>query len=165
MNKITQLIIISVAGVALTACRSSSNNESVGFTDLNNTGSNGYKVNMTLDFDVADDPTTSIDYYFCTDTVETWDFFAYTSDYMGIPLDEEPDFDYGELIIPEPGVLIFQENMVASTAYGVLSETGDLQEGQTYTFVAEDSDYEGTVTVNSISDFNCSIAEPIPEPE
>jgi len=155
MNKITKLIFISVAGVALTACGGDNgSNNSVDFADLIETGLNGYKINVTLDFDVADDPDSSIDYYFCTENVEGLDYYANTSEFAGVPIEDEPDFDYGFLSIPDPGVLLFSENAVSSD-YVILSEEETLEEGQTYDYDAEDSDYSGTVTVNNISNYSC----------
>lgn len=172
MKNFTKIALSGIVGIALTACGSSSSSSGgitptppneVTFQDLNITGVNGYKINV--DVNQSGDITENIDYYVCTDGVsnpgnisDDWDYFAVdhntTPDWNGTT---EPDFDYGYIDIDTTTdhlVLTSEPKVIANNI--TLDENVTLVEGETYSLFFQPNQLDGTVTVNTISDFNCS---------
>lgn len=122
----------------------------VAIADLVNTGANGYKMTATID------GTDPVDFYFCTDAVDTYDYAMYDANVPYIPWADEPS-DYGGLdyegtllglfSVPEDDIIIVETGGPTP---------GYLQEGRTYNYEFDFFGDTGTVTVKKFSDFNCS---------
>lgn len=170
MKNFMIIAMSGIVGIALTACGGGSSSSGggvtpppvpndVNYTALTSTGTNGYKVTVDINGSVGGvvDVYSGIEYYFCTNSIMSYDYFAVTptgSDYNG---SYEPDFDYGWTDINGQNELVFTPDSgnITGSAYTINEDTNQtLTEGQTYSLWMEGQ--AGTVTVNTISDFNCT---------
>lgn len=160
MKKFAEIALISVIGIALTGCDGNKKATEVTYDALLATGINGYKINVDIDDGI--EQFNSIDYYFCSDSIMGYDYFAQNSS-SGEWQGEEPDFDYGDLDSEDPTYLdFFTDSGNPPSPYSVISEEMVLKEGETYGFDLWANEDIGTVYIRSISDFDCStIMEPI----
>lgn len=166
MKKIMSFAFAAALVAGFSGCDSSSSSGSlsdvnVTFSDLNNTGEMGYLINVDLDFNDDTYDGAGVDYYFCTDAVSSYDYYAYALEGYE-PLVNEPDYDYGGLFYAAgSGTLHFISNSHSGVAYDVNSSSNGFTTGQTYSIAITlygNPETSGTVHINSISDFNCTEA-------
>ncbi|WP_345972124.1 hypothetical protein [Sulfurimonas diazotrophicus] len=172
MKKYVSSMLAGALVLGLAGCGSgSSGNFGVGdinvtFAELNATGVMGYHINVDLDFANNTYDASNIDYYFCTDAVGSYDYYAYTQDraYGSELLVDEPDFDYGYLAyMAQSGTLEFTSNATGALSYDVNSSTDILEVGATYDidlFLEAVLATTGTVHINSIANFDCTVVAP-----
>ncbi|MHC3995560.1 hypothetical protein ACXWTF_12115 [Thiomicrolovo sp. ZZH C-3] len=166
MKKYVSSMLAGALALGLVGCGSSSSSTKVTLADLNATGATGYHINVDLDFANNTYDASNIDYYFCTDAVGTYDYYAYTQDrvYGSELLVDEPDFDYGYLdYVAQSGILEFTSDQTLGLSYEVASATDILKAGSTYDidlFIEATLVTSGTVQINSISDYDCPVPVP-----
>ncbi|WP_345984826.1 hypothetical protein WCX49_09350 [Sulfurimonas sp. HSL-1656] len=162
-------LVLGFAGCGTSNSGSISVGESnVTFADLNATGLTGYHLNVDLDFANNDYDASNIDYYFCTNAVGAYDYYAYTQDriYGSDLLVDEPDFDYGYLsYAAQSGILEFTSDAMAGMSYEVTSASEILERSATYDIELFGNGTPlttGTVHINSIANFDCTVSMPVP---
>ncbi len=133
----------------------------VALEDLNNTNlkNQGYIINVDIEDNQGGTYTAQdISYVYCTNGVNVWDYFAVTSDQLPWNGSQEPNYDYGELVL---GTRLAHTGFILG-GYA-LATTDYVEEGITYNLLTNyaepgnEAEVGGTVKVNSINDFNCSI--------
>ena len=151
------LVAVTILGISgLTSCDNNNNTEGtkVTYEALLNTGVNGYKINV--DINDSQELHNSIDYYFCTDGIGEFDYFAQNSSSGPWNGAELADFDYGSLENVGEDLNFSADCANLPSPYTVTSENMVLEEGQTYEFKVWDYNDSGTIHIRSIGDFNCS---------
>lgn len=188
MKNFTKIALSGIVCFALAACGSSSSSDGgttpppppppvpndVNYTEVTTaTLEAGYKINLDMNHTVIGN--YNADYYFCQ-----WDggangYFADdTGDWNGST--GYPEFDYGDVdpgttgnppittlvFTPVVGTTVQAALPQGTTSYTITDDNNQtLTEGQTYTFRVPNAG-DGNITINTISDFNCSTLEPSP---
>jgi hypothetical protein len=171
MKKYVSSLLAGALVLGLGGCGSgSSGNFGVGdinvtFAELNATGAMGYHINVDLDFENNTYDASNIDYYFCTDAYMGYDYYAYTQDANETVIITEPDFDYGFLsYAAQSGTLGFTSDANTSISYEVTSASEILESGVTYDIELFGNALPlttGTVHINSIANFDCTVPVPV----
>lgn len=154
MKKFTKFALIGMVGFSLTACNDSDNNASVTYQSLLDTGVDGYKINV--DINDGQYLHENIDYYFCSNSVEGYDYFAQEAASGPWDGNSEPDFDYGDLDSEGMYLDFLSDSGNPPSSYSVIVDNETLTEGQTYEFEMWSYEETGSVYIRSISNFDCS---------
>lgn len=185
MKNFMIIALSGIVGIALTACGGGSSGgggggeepyvpKDVNYTQLTTTTLEaGYKINVDINHTAIGD-IQGIDYYFCHWTANESYFADATGDWNGST--GYPEFDYGDVDIgttgahstlqftpiPGSGTTVEATLPQGTTFYDISQDTNEtLTEGETYTLRVPNAG-DGNITINTISDFNCSTLEAAP---